>query len=151
MKIDLACQLPCSMAQAAAQARRPRLLHHVAHPLVRFRPQQPQQLPDTWQEGCYEMRMYLFKLIPLGRQSIVISFPKYGGGFALRDNGHGSLVRRWDHLITLTPNGAGTCYRDQVTIEAGWLTGPVWLFAQLFYRHRQRRWRQLAARDFEGV
>ncbi|PAT43476.1 hypothetical protein [Vandammella animalimorsus] len=151
MKIDLTCQLPCSLAQAAAQARRPGLLHHVAHPLVQFRAQQPQQLPDIWQPGCYEMRMYLFGLIPLGRQTIVISFPEHGGGFALRDNGHGSLVRRWDHLITLTPNDAGTCYRDQVAIEAGWLTWPVWLFAQLFYRHRQRRWRQLAARDFEGV
>jgi len=35
-----------------------------------------------------------------------------------------------------------------VTIEAGILTPFVWLFARLFYAHRQRRWAALAAKGF---
>jgi hypothetical protein len=38
--------------------------------------------------------------------------------------------------------------RDTVEVRAGVLTPFIWLFAQLFYRHRQRRWRALVARRF---
>ena len=56
------------------------------------------------------------------------------------------MIRKWDHWITVAPNPDGsTDYRDEVEISAGVLTPFVWIFAQLFYRHRQRRWRGLAA------
>ena len=34
----------------------------------------------------------------------------------------------------------------EIVIEAGPLTLLVWLFANWFYRHRQRRWRRVARR-----
>jgi len=37
-----------------------------------------------------------------------------------------------------------------VTIKAGVLTPFVWLFARLFYAHRQRRWATLAAKGFNS-
>ena len=53
-------------------------------------------------------------------------------------------------MIEVAPRADGrTDYRDTVEIHAGLGTLPAWLFAQLFYRHRQRRWRALAARDFD--
>ena len=61
-------------------------------------------------------------------------------------------VERWDHLITIAPDGPSrTRYRDTVDIEAGLLTPFVWLFAQFFYRHRQRRWRALAQTGFRAL
>jgi len=41
--------------------------------------------------------------------------------------------------------------RDRVANNAGILTPCIWLFAQLFYRHRQRRWRQLVKGGFTYV
>ncbi|NBB24765.1 DUF3703 domain-containing protein [Porphyrobacter sp. SLTP] len=41
------------------------------------------------------------------------------------------------------PNG-GTHYSDEVEVSAGALTPFIWAFAQIFYWHRQRRWRGLA-------
>jgi len=35
-----------------------------------------------------------------------------------------------------------------VDIEAGLLTPFIWLFSQVFYRHRQRRWQALVKRQF---
>jgi len=35
-------------------------------------------------------------------------------------------------------------YTDRVLIDAGPFTMPVAMFAWLFYRERQRRWRRLA-------
>jgi len=32
-------------------------------------------------------------------------------------------------------------YTDEIEIQAGWLTPVIWLFAHIFYRHRQRRWK----------
>jgi hypothetical protein len=71
--------------------------------------------------------------------------PSTPKGFSIRDNGHSMLINRWDHRITLEPSGVGTLYRDHVIIEAGVFTIFIWAFAQLFYRHRQRRWRKLVA------
>jgi hypothetical protein len=68
----------------------------------------------------------------------------------VRDNGHGDLPRKWDHRITLVPQpGGGTLYTDRVEVGAGVLTPFVWLFAGMFYRHRQRRWRRLVENDFD--
>ena len=36
-----------------------------------------------------------------------------------------------------------TEYTDRVTIKAGWKTFFVWLWANAFYAHRQRRWKKL--------
>jgi hypothetical protein len=68
----------------------------------------------------------------------------------LRDDGHGELVRRWDHRIRIRPgpDGRSTLYRDEIDIEAGALTPAVGLRAQGLYRGRQRRWRRLARRGF---
>jgi hypothetical protein len=57
------------------------------------------------------------------------------------------LIQIWDHLIAVKPaSGGHTRYSDTVAIDAGIFTLPVWLFAHWFYRHRQRRWRRVAAR-----
>ena len=36
-----------------------------------------------------------------------------------------------------------------LSFRAGVLTPFIWLFAQLFYRHRQSRWRRLVANGFD--
>jgi hypothetical protein len=147
MRLDIATHLPCKPSVVIDHVNSPALLVHIAKPLVTFVAIEPPQFPVTWAEGTYWVSMRLFDLIPLGKQAIVISHPP-GDIFTLRDNGHSALIKTWDHLITITPSGSGTLYRDQVTIDAGLLTPLVWLFALFFYRHRQRRWRQLARAGF---
>jgi hypothetical protein len=121
----------------------------VAAPLIKMRPSQPTELPEIWSEGTYSVFMYLFGFIPFGKQAMVVSFPEYKDGFCLCDNGYGTFIRKWDHLVTIEGTGDGTLYRDRLTVEAGILTPFVWGFSQLFFRHRQRRWRKLVARSFE--
>jgi hypothetical protein len=53
-------------------------------------------------------------------------------------------VRVWNHIITLENSGENqTKYSDIVEVRAGWKTLFIWLWANLFYRHRQRKWREL--------
>lgn len=148
MQLTLSTLLDCPFDQAAAHAKTLRLLQHVARPLMHITPEQPPPWPTEWPEGTHWASLRLFGVVPLGRQAIVISYPPFEGGVALRDNGHSALIRRWDHRITLEPVGSQTRYTDHLTLDAGWRTLPVWLFAQVFYRHRQRRWRALVRRGF---
>jgi len=46
-------------------------------------------------------------------------------------------------------SGNRSRYTDHVDISAGLLTPGVWLFASLFYRARQQRWKRLLA-EFES-
>lgn len=153
MQLTLSTLLDCPLEQAVAHVRTPRLLEHVSHPILHFAPvessAQPPLAPhEALTEGTHWVALRLFGWLPLGRQAIVVSYPPCTNGFALRDNGYSALIRRWDHHITLMPEGAKTRYTDRITIEAGLLTLPVWLFAQVLYRHRQRRWRALVRSGF---
>ncbi|MDR2089542.1 MAG: hypothetical protein LBP73_09325 [Clostridiales Family XIII bacterium] len=57
---------------------------------------------------------------------------------------HNRHVPKWNHTILLEDlDERRTKYSDVVEISAGPKTPFIWLWANLFYRHRQRRWRAL--------
>lgn len=58
---------------------------------------------------------------------------------------HGGVIRAWNHSMKVEPLAESRCrYHDRIKLNAGPLTPMVWLFASLFYRYRQARWRRLA-------
>ena len=130
-----------------------RLLDYVTSPLIRFRPHDPDGFPDTWVPGDFKATMYLFGVLPIGVQVIGIRFPdsQHHGVRTLRDEGHGTAARVWDHLIHVEAENGGTRYTDAVTIDAGWRSPFVAAFARMFYGHRQKRWRRLVAEGFEAI
>lgn len=146
--IELSTYLPATPEQVWEAVQQSALLDFVAAPLMVFVPVSPPAFPKHWVEGDYLTQMRLFNLLPLGQQVIAIrdlQIQREHGWqvFSMWDRGHGRLIRRWHHLITLSAEGQGTQYTDTVYIDAGWLTGLVTLFARVFYTHRQRRWRAL--------
>jgi hypothetical protein len=147
--------LNCTPERAWAEVQTTRLLAYVAHPLVRFVPVDPPALPAVWNEGRYLVALRLFGWLPFGTQWIVTSIlladatseQEY---YVLRDNGHSDLIATWDHLICMRATADGrTHYTDLVEVRAGLLTPLIWLYATIFYRHRQARWRRLVAHDFD--
>ena len=124
----------------------PAVMIAVSAPLLRFRPVDPPVFPARWGAGDMLVAMRLFGVVPLGRQVISPAFEASDGPRrVLRDRGHGAMVRRWDHSITIAERADGrTGYVDEVIIEAGPSSRRlVALFAGLFYAHRQRRWHAL--------
>jgi hypothetical protein len=54
------------------------------------------------------------------------------------------VLRRWDHDVVVERlDDDRSRYTDPVLVDAGPVTMPVAMFAWLFYRYRQRRWRKL--------
>ena len=148
MEVNLSTQISLPVDTVWKEVRTARLLMHVAWPLIRFVPVGIEPLDAFEPEGRYLVKLRLFGVLPIGTQWIATSIHEpEGGGWPkrLRDDGHSAIIKKWDHWITIKPNSqSGTDYRDEVDISAGLFTLPVWVFAQIFYRHRQRRWRNLA-------
>ncbi|PTA66780.1 hypothetical protein [Deinococcus arcticus] len=157
MHIELTTEFPAHAPEVWRHVQTSRLLRYVAAPLVTFTPLEPPTWPDVWQGGQYLTRMTLLGTVPLGQQAIsvsrrVVSDVPGREHYELLDDGAGQLAPTWRHQITVqaTP-GDRTRYTDRVEVRAGLLTPVVVLFAALFYRHRQRRWRHLARHRFQAL
>jgi hypothetical protein len=108
-------------------------LSYIAKPLVFFKPIKPNVFPKEWEEQDYLVRMYLFYFIPFGEQTIRIELlkSKEEGEFILRDNGFGTLIKKWDHWIFIKKidEKEQTIYTDRADIDAGILTPFIWIYA----------------------
>lgn len=156
MRMTLTTRLDCPIETVWTQVHRPELLQHIAWPLIRFTYRDDGMPPVRWTQGRYRVGMWSFGIIPLGQQWVGIEYPEgtsvTNGRAVLRDNGSGTLIHKWDHWIFLEDVGGGqTRYTDRLDVEAGVLTPFVWLFARIFYGHRQRRWRALVATGFTAL
>ena len=87
----------------------------------------------------------LFGWIPLGDHVIhVLELDEKRHRIRTRESN--PVVPVWNHRIDLVRVDAHrTRYTDHVEIGAGWKTFFVWVWAQAFYAHRQRRWIRLLA------
>ena len=54
---------------------------------------------------------------------------------------HSPAIRRWDHLLTISPSSEGALWTDSIVVDAGWRTfGAARFCAHVYgYRHRRRR------------
>ena len=77
----------------------PALLNYVAGGLMKFHPIEPNSFPSKWVERKFSIKMFAFHFLPIGKQIIGIEFPQKSDHWVLRDNGSGSLIKTWDHLI----------------------------------------------------
>ena len=152
-EFELTTVLDASVDRVWETLQTPATLAFVSKGKLEFRPVDPPDLPDRWTPGDYRVRMLAYGWLPVGQQVIGFELPQTDPPVrALRDNGHGTLVRVWDHWILLEPEGpTRTRYTDRVRIEAGWLTPLITPWARGFYRHRQRRWHRLVAEDFDPI
>jgi hypothetical protein len=147
MRVYVETQLPCEGDSAWDAVQTAALFSEVAYPMATIRPPVGETLPERWQpESSIRCRCYLFGLIPIGTRTV--QFEKIDHeSREMQTRESDPLVRRWDHVIRVRPDGPGRCrYSDEIEIKAGMLTLFIWLYAMVFYRHRQRRWRRVARR-----
>ena len=80
-------------------------------------------------------------MIPFGTHTIhIVRFDPE----SIRSREANEHVPVWNHDIIMEPVDANhTEYTDRVEIRAGWKTAFIWVWANAFYAHRQRRWIRL--------
>ena len=139
---------PAAKDEIFRRLQKLKTLQYIAHPYATFKSvDDTEEL--TWQEdSAFAFHFKLFTLIPFGVHTIkVIQFDIEKGIYTQEGNKH---VPVWNHKIILEKiNENTTKYTDIVEIQAGWKTLFVYLWANSFYAHRQRKWKRLLKRKIE--
>ena len=121
----------------------PHAFAHVANGMVRF--PAASNLDGPWQAGqTVAGWTFLFNVIPFSKHHLTIASIDDESRTLVSDE-RGGLIRRWHHTLHVESLADGRCrYTDTIEIDASALTAIVAGYAHLFYRYRQRRWKQLA-------
>lgn len=138
--VRVSTELPLPAAAAFELAQKPALFAYVVRGL--FRVTGLPAVNDFAAGDELSGRIWWLGVIPSWRHHLrLVSVRPY----ELYTNERGGPVRVWNHRLTFEPLGDERCrYTDEIELDAGWQTPGVWLFAQLSFRYRQRRWRALA-------
>ena len=59
-----------------------------------------------------------------------------------RESGNG--IRKWDHTLSVQPDGETVCWTDTIVVDAGMRTTVMAYFAAMMYKRRHRRRKALA-------
>lgn len=118
-------------------------LMHVASPILKFKPQKGYSVPERWVLGTkYKLKLSFFGIIPLGDHFIKLVELNQKEK-RIVSNEHGKLTKVWNHIIRFQAIDDQTIkYTDEIEIKAGLFTLSIWVFAHIFYRHRQNRWKK---------
>ncbi len=124
-------------------------LQYIAYPYAVFEPVSVGR-GLKWHSGeVFEFKFRLFGFIPFGIHRInIVAFDINEGIYTEEGNKH---VPVWNHRIILEDSDDGSVrYTDEVEIGAGWKTPFVWLWASMFYAHRQKKWKKLLKKTDRG-
>ena len=140
MVVQKTSVFPASRETVFENLRRLETLQYIASPFATFEP--VRDAAAVWEEGAESSyRFQLFGIIPFGTHTIRIIRFSPDGISSREGNEH---VPVWNHDITLVSlDDKRTQYTDRVEIQAGWKTLFIWLWANMFYAHRQRKWIRL--------
>ena len=137
MTVRKASVFPAPREEVLSRLQRLETLQYIAAPYATFVPVENSS-GFVWKTGAVSSyRFRLFGIIPFGVHTIRIERFDADGIQSRESNSH---VPVWDHLITLKDMGEQTGYTDEVEIRAGWKTFFIWIWANAFYAHRQRKW-----------
>jgi carbon monoxide dehydrogenase subunit G len=141
VRVSTELDIPAELAWQTV--KKPETFRYVVRGVLGVR--QLDDVPDDWGEGLtVRVRLLFFHVIPAWKHEIRI-VRLDPAAREIHTSEHGGPVRTWNHRIKIEPESERTCrYTDEIEIRAGPLTPSVWLFAQLIFLYRQRRWRKLA-------
>lgn len=143
MRLAVSTHLKASPEMIWDTVKKKELLFYVIKPMAKFTMNNEKDFGYWQQNKRYIGKSYVLSFIPIGEREIFLErIDDQAREIQSREKGEIGL-KKWDHLISVAPEGDGVRYTDTIDIDAGILTLFYWLFACVFYKHRQRRWRKL--------
>ncbi|MBU0494212.1 MAG: hypothetical protein KKA73_08795 [Chloroflexi bacterium] len=126
-----------------AAVKKPQTLVHVARGFLGF--SGADRFPPEWQVGMtVRTRLWFFHVLPAWWTHTLTAARVDEDQREIASREYGGFIRVWNHTIRVAPVPGGCTYSDEIEIEAGVLTVFIWLYANIFYRYRQMRWRRWA-------
>ena len=150
MHILLKQVLDCTPDAAWNAVRSPEVFRTVGAPLLSFTSAESGGFPDTWAQGEHRVEARLLGLIPVGAQTIDLTFTQRGDVRFVHDTGEAtsgalSVVSYWHHTMAISPTDDGrTLYRDRLLFDAEPVSLAVWPGIWAFWQWRALRMKRLA-------
>jgi len=92
----------------------------------------------------YIFKLFIYGFIPFGDHKIILKKLDKENKIIL-SNEHNKIVKIWNHLIFMENVGENEIkYTDEVEIYAGIFTLFTAIWAKLFYKHRQKKWKRIS-------
>jgi hypothetical protein len=149
MRCFVQTNLDVSVAEAWSAAKRPATLLRVTRGFLGF--SGFERIPSEWREGMVvHTRFWFFHLFPAWWSHTMTVKQIDEDRRVIASSECGGIIRVWNHTIRVSPAPPGCVYSDEIEIQAGLLTLFIWLYANIFYRYRQARWRQLSRELGQG-
>ena len=105
------------------------------------------RMPMEWSVGTvFQTRFWFFHVIPAWWKHTLAVMRIEANQKKIVSHEGGGMISVWNHALQKSALPSGCNYDDDIEIKAGWLTPLIWLYANVFYRYRQARWRELAKR-----
>jgi len=92
----------------------------------------------------YIFKLFIYGFIPFGDHKIILKKLDKENKIIL-SNEYNKIVKIWNHLIIMENLGENEIkYTDEVEIYAGIFTLFTAIWAKLFYKHRQKKWKRIS-------
>jgi len=109
-----------------------------------------ERFPAEWLPGQkLQTRLWFFHIFPTWWKHNLEAVEVNDARRVIRSHEWG-FIYTWDHTIRIAEAPSGCEYSDEILIHAGLLTLFIWLYANIFYRYRQARWRRLVGQLQKG-
>lgn len=131
--------LPASPDAVWRAVKRPQTFATVVRPLF-FMPALKRYGDDIAQPGLEGTGfVWLFGIVPLERRTIrIVAVDETARRMETAERA--GVIRSWTHVLLVEPDGEGTRYTDEVTFDAGPLTGALRPVIAGLFAYRHRRW-----------
>ena len=92
----------------------------------------------------YIFKLFIYGFLPFGDHKIILKKLDKENKIIL-SNEYNKIVKIWNHLIIIENLGENEIkYTDEVEIYAGIFTLFTAIWAKLFYKHRQKKWKRIS-------
>lgn len=144
-KLTVSSYLDIDINKAWYEVQKSSLLEFVCKGKIKFKPIDS-GFPKFWKKGMeIKTRMLMYGFIPFGGIHTLKFVKVNHNNFSLLTNEKNSSVRLWNHKIEMKRlNENRIEYKDEIELYAGFITGFVAIWAESFYKYRQRRWKLVA-------
>ncbi len=115
------------------------ILCRITYPYITFKPVDGNTNIKWEKDKTYVFKAKVFGFIPFGTHQITLI--EFNKDTRIYSNEKNTYVPVWNHEIILKEiDDSTTQYSDIVEIYAGWKTKIVYIWANRFYAHRQKKW-----------
>lgn len=139
--VRITTELSLSAEAATDLARKPAMMSYVLRPWLRaYRMTVPEHIEVGAQASA---RFWVLGIIPAWKHHLTI---RQLDSTQIYTSEHGGPVHIWNHRLTFDRIDDSHCrYTDEIEIDNGPRGTLTRLFIHLMFRHRHRRWHQIAS------